>query len=308
GGASFSLIGQWILYVEGQQATGSEERDRRTAGGRVRELALGGALLVGLSTFQAEFDFGVPQFRLVNQALLIMLAAGIGLVAARVRLGRGGALMTVTFFLLLRGLLSLIIGPIIGNTTPHFPLYIVEAILVELVALRVSTRRPLALGLWAGVAIGTVGLAAEWAWTHAWFDIPWPSSAFPEAAIVGFLAAVSGGLLGGMIGRSLIVQEEREHMPRWLFPAAACTALALLAWSVPAPNGSNIPRVDGSLTTLTPGQHRTVHITAKLNPPDAAKNARWFAATAWQGGGEVVDRMKQIGNGLYTTTRPLHAW
>src|SRR5436190_15856344 len=308
GGASFSLIGQWILYVEGQRATGSEERDRRTAGGRVRELAPGGALLIGLSTFQAEFDFGVPQFRLVNQALLIMLAAGIGLVAARVRLGRGGALMTVTFFLLLRGLLSLIVGPIIGNTTPHFPLYIVEAIVVEVVALRVSSRRPLALGLWAGVAIGTVGLAAEWAWTHAWFDLPWTSSMFPEAAIVGFLAAVSGGLLGGMIGRSLIVQEEREHMPRWLLPAAACTAVALLAWSVPAPNGSNIPHVDGSLTTLTPGQHRTVQITAKLNPANAAENSRWFAATAWQGGGEVVNRMEKIGDGLYRTTKPIPVW
>jgi hypothetical protein len=307
GGASFSLIGQWILYVEGQQATG-READRRTPGGKLRELALGGALLIGLSTFQAEFDFGVPQFRLVNQALLIMLAASIGLVAARVRLGRGGAILAVLFFLALRGLLALIIGPIIGNTTPHFPLYIVEAVLVELVALRASSRRPLTLGLWSGVAIGTIGLAAEWAWTHVWFDIPWPSSMFPEAAIVGFLGAVSGGLLGGMIGRSLIVEPDRETMPRWLFPAAATTAVALLVWSVPAPNPSKMPHVDAALTPVTTGAHRTVQITAKLTPPDAAKNARWFVATAWQGGGEVVDRMKRIGDGLYRTTKPIPVW
>src|SRR3954466_15495702 len=67
-----------------------------------------------------------------------MLAAGIALVAARVRLGRFGALYTVAFFLAIRGGLALIVGPIIGNTTPHLPLYIVEAIIVELVALRVS--------------------------------------------------------------------------------------------------------------------------------------------------------------------------
>src|SRR3954462_9087621 len=72
-GASFSPAGPWILLIEGQQAMGG---GRRTpAFGRFREILLAGSVLVGLSTFQAEFDFGVPQFRLVNQALLIMLAA-----------------------------------------------------------------------------------------------------------------------------------------------------------------------------------------------------------------------------------------
>ncbi len=41
-----------------------------------------GGFLVALSTFQAEFDFGVPQFRAIFQPILIMLAAGIGLVTA----------------------------------------------------------------------------------------------------------------------------------------------------------------------------------------------------------------------------------
>ena len=34
-----------------------------------------GGLLIGLSTFQAEFDFGVPQFRIVFHPMLIALAA-----------------------------------------------------------------------------------------------------------------------------------------------------------------------------------------------------------------------------------------
>ena len=58
---------------------------------RFREIILAGAFLVALSTFQAEFDFGVPQFALELQPALIMLAAGIGLVTARVRFGPGGA-------------------------------------------------------------------------------------------------------------------------------------------------------------------------------------------------------------------------
>jgi hypothetical protein len=306
GGASFSLIGQWILLVEAQEAKGDERGGSFVA--RWRELILAGSLLVGLSTFQAEFDFGVPQFRLVCQPLLIMLAAGIALVAMRVRLGRGGAIIGLVSFLVIRGLLSLIVGPVIGNTTPHFPLYVVEALLVELVALRVSGRRPIALGLWAGAAIGTVGLAAEWAWTHVWFDNPWPSSLFPEGAIVGFLAAIAGGVLGGLIGRSLIVQEDRAPLPRWILPAAASLAIALVAWSLPMPNGKDVPRASVALTDVTSGPHRTVQMTVKLDPPNAANNARWFTATAWQGGGEIVERMKKIGDGLYRTTKPIPVW
>jgi hypothetical protein len=135
GGASFSILGQWVLDVEGHRASKGEPR-QGSPFIYVRNVSLVGSLLVGLSTFQAEFDFSVPQFRLVWHPLLLALAAGMGLVAARVRLGRGGAVAAALFFIGLRGGLSLLVGPIFGQTTPHFPLYIVEAVLVEIVALR----------------------------------------------------------------------------------------------------------------------------------------------------------------------------
>ena len=77
-----------------------------------------------------------------------MLAAGVALVAARIWLGRGAALGAALFFLAMRGLMALLVGPVLGEPTPHFPLYLVEALLVELVALRV--RRPLPLALACG--------------------------------------------------------------------------------------------------------------------------------------------------------------
>src|SRR5205085_9637464 len=104
------------------------------------DIIAAGAFLVGLSTLQGEFDFGVPQFRAVYQPILIMLAAGIGLVTARIRAGRGGAIGAALFFLVLRGGLSLIIVGL-GRSTLHFPLYLAEAVIVELVALVVSTRK-----------------------------------------------------------------------------------------------------------------------------------------------------------------------
>ena len=105
-----------------------------------RAVASTGGLLLGLSTFQAEFDFGVPQFNFLFEPMMIMLAAGVGLVAARLYAGRGAALGAALFFLVARGGLALLIGPVLGETTPHMPLYIVEALVVEAVALRVSHR------------------------------------------------------------------------------------------------------------------------------------------------------------------------
>src|SRR4051812_34597209 len=173
GGASFSILGQWILDQEGHRASKGKAR-QGSPWIYVRNVSLVGSLLVGLSTFQAEFDFSVPQFRLVWQPLLLALAAGMGLVAARVRLGRGGAIAAALFFIGLRGGLSLLVGPIFGETTPHFPLYIVEAGLVELVALRWGRERPITLGAASGVLIGTIGFAAEYAWANVVDTIGWP--------------------------------------------------------------------------------------------------------------------------------------
>ena len=105
GGASMTLIGLAVLLVEGARANESAGRDRDGIGyvRWIRNVALTGAFLLGLSTFQAEFDFGVPQFRFIFAPMLVMLAAGVSLVAARVWLGRGAAIGAALFFILIRG-------------------------------------------------------------------------------------------------------------------------------------------------------------------------------------------------------------
>ena len=150
GGAAMTLVGLAVLLVEAGAANDAAGRAAScTVGGLMRRVSLPGAFLLGLSTFQAEFDFGVPQFRMVFAPMLIMLAAGVALVAARIWLGRGAALGAALFFLAMRGLMALLVGPVLGEPTPHFPLYLVEALLVELIALFV--RRPLPFALASGV-------------------------------------------------------------------------------------------------------------------------------------------------------------
>src|SRR4051794_29882949 len=146
GGASLATLASAILIAEGARAATESGREPDKSFPVVRRALLAGAFLVGLSTVQAEFDFSVPQFRLLYHPVLLMVAASIALVTARIWIGRGGALMAVFGFLLIRGLLTVLVGGVWGETVPHFPLYAVEAIAVELVALVVTVRKPVLFG------------------------------------------------------------------------------------------------------------------------------------------------------------------
>jgi uncharacterized membrane protein YeaQ/YmgE (transglycosylase-associated protein family) len=306
GGAGLSTLGAWVLHVEGERARDTKSDLPRWT--RWREVALAGSLLIGLSTFQAEFDFAVPQFRLVFHPILIMLAAGIVLVAARIRLGRGGALLALLSYLGVRFLLTILVGPVLGQTEPHLPLYLVEALVVEAIALRVSTDRPLRFGLAAGAGIGTVGLAAEWGWSHLWMVHPWPASLLPEGAVLGLVMALAAGVVGGFVGRVLTpgTSRPREGYAGWLLPAAAATIVAVIAIALPMPNPEQPIRASVTLRDLPsddPG--RQVAATVRLDPPTAADGAEWLTVTGWQGGGSVVDRLQRVGPGVYRTTMPI---
>src|SRR3954471_12218597 len=306
GGASFSILGQWVLDVEGHRASKGEAREG-SVWTYVRNVSLVGSLLIGLSTFQAEFDFSVPQFRQVWQPLLLALAAGIGLVAARVRLGKGGAIAAALFFIGLRGLLSLLVGPVFGQTTPHFPLYIAEALLVEIVALRWGREKPITLGAIAGVLIGTIGFAAEYFWANIVDTIGWPPSLIVEGVICALVAGVAGGVIGGWIGRSINPELSTERVPRWVMPAAGTPGLGLLVGAIPMPNGPP-PKATLTLTPAKPlpNGESQVTVTAKLDPPNAADNNRWFAVTAWQGNQRpIAGKMKEAGPGLYRADKPV---
>lgn len=309
GGASVSLIGQAVLLAEGTRTQGILHGEDRSASVpfalMLRRAALGGGFLIGLSTFQAEFDFGVPQFDFLFQPMLIALAASIGLVSARLWGGRGGALAAVAFFVAVRGFVSLMVGGVWDEATPHLPLYLVEALLVEGVAALLLTRRPLAFGAVAGVLIGTVGTAAEWGWSHVWMPLPWPSALLPEVLVVTVLAGLGGGLVGTFIGGSLRVRPEPfPRGARVVFPLAGVLVAGLVAFGLAtSPQEGITARVQ--LQDVPGGGPRSVNATVTLDPPSAADDAKWLTTTAWQGGGLVVDRLTRVRQGVYRTNVPV---
>ncbi|HEX8743687.1 MAG TPA: hypothetical protein VF712_11180 [Thermoleophilaceae bacterium] len=311
-GAAMTLVGLAVLLVEARRAQEASSSPRLRREPRwvasLRHVALPGAFLLGLSTFQAEFDFGVPQFRFVFEPMMVMLAAGASLVAARIWLGRGAALGAALFFLALRGLIALVVGPVLGEPTPHFPLYLVEALLVEALALRMSPRaRPLAFGAAAGALIGTVGLAAEWGWSHVFMPLPWPGALLPEAALAGFAVAIAGSLIGAWIGTRLDFDTKAAGRAPSLRVAAAASAAVLAGltgWALLKPADEGV-RGSVVLEEAAGGPARTVNATVAIEPAHAAEDAEWVTATAWQGGGLVVDRLERVSDGVYRTTEPI---
>ncbi len=96
--------------------------------GKARRIGICGGLLIGVSIYQAEFDFGVPQFRMVFEPAMLALAAGFALTTARLWIGRGGALCAPRL-LPRRPRRGQHLGrPVMGETTPMVPLYLGEAL------------------------------------------------------------------------------------------------------------------------------------------------------------------------------------
>jgi hypothetical protein len=312
-GASLSTFGALALYRESLEESDETVAVPARAGWLLAPLT--GAMLIGLNTFLAEFDYAVPQFRLDVHPVGIAMAAGIALVSARLVIGPFGALATVGFFVALRGTIFLIVGPLIGNTEPRFPLYLAAAVVVELAAVamlrsgRPLGHRPVAFGAVSGALIGTFGIAAEWGWTHVWFVHPWTASMFPEAALAAFVMAVAAGIVGGFVGRALTLRGMRlAPAPYWALPVALVVAVAAAVAVIPISGGDGSTRATLQLSDTSPGPggERRVDATVKLQPADAADDARWLTMTSWQGKApSVVQRLERTGRGEFRTSEPV---
>ena len=314
GGAVTTLIGQALLLTEGikyQRATGTTPK--RTVGGMdpkrsesffvwIRRIALGGGILIAVDVFAMEFDFGVPQFAAVFQPLLLAFGAGLGLVATRLWAGKGAALGALAFFCVVRLILTALVGPVLDETTPAMPLFLVEAICVELVALALANRSALATGLVAGLLCGTAGFAGEWAWSQLVMPIEWQASLMPEGLVYAIIGGVAGGTLGALLACGLHGRMPSPGLTRF---AAAGSLLSLVAAVAVALNTS-VPSGEASVKlTETSGEPRKVIVEARFSPGRLAEDTTWANVTAWQGGGLEVEPLTEVEPGVWRTEEPI---
>jgi hypothetical protein len=299
GGAGMSLVGVVVLTQEGRLATaGTTPTPGQRRATLVRHALAMGGLLVGLSVFQGEFDFGVPQFRLVFQPFLIAAAAGLALVTARLWLGRGGAVAAVAAYLLLRGSVSLVVGPVLGEPMPSVPLYLGSAVLVELAGLLLH-RRPLLLGVVGGLGVGTVGTLSELWWSRVAMPLPWGADVVAEGLVMGAAGGLAGGVLGGLLCLGLAGRLPRPAVTRSLFAAALVVLTAAVANGLAATVPTGV-RAEVTLQEESAGEAR---VGVRFDPAGVVDaDPAWMQVTSWQGGGLRVVPMEPAGPGQWRTT------
>ncbi len=316
GGAGLSLVGVLLLEFEGRNNRPEPDQPDGRSMWLIRGFAFGG-LLIGLSVFQVEFDFGVEQFRLVLQPMLIVVAASITLVAARMTLGPFSTLVVVAFAVAVRTVVAVLVGgPIIDAPRNVFPLYVGAAVVVELLALAAPLfRRPLWWGAVSGLGIATIGLWLESLWVDAMFVDPWPTAMWPELLAMAVPVGIAGGVIGALLATVLL----GRPLPRPPVRRALVVA-AVLITAAATTNGLLVEVPDKAEATVTLSDTtpsaggRMVLADVRLSPGDlVGSDPEWIQILSWQGGiggdspgrGLVVDHLRRVDEGHYVSTEPV---
>jgi NAD(P)-dependent dehydrogenase (short-subunit alcohol dehydrogenase family) len=289
--AALSPMAAWLLLAEAGPAAGHPVLRRHLRG------FLAAAVLVGLSAWQLEFDLGVPQWQQLYHPVLVALAGGFALTAARAALGRGGALVVVGWFIVVRAALALLTVGAWGLSVPRFVPYAAGAVAVEVAFRLARGRSPLVRGLAAGAGMGTLGLAGAWAFTHVWAYHPWELSLLPHAWVAA-VGAVAAGVLGNAFGRAV------DYRPTALRPLAVGGALAVIALAVAVPLPRQAPAASAHVQT-TPAGEGWVHVEVRVEPPEAVTGADRFEVMSWQGDGHQNARLAPAGDGAWVTEVPV---
>jgi hypothetical protein len=146
--------------------------------------------------------------------------------------------------------------------------------------------------------------------------LPWHRTMLPEALLLAVVAGLAGGVLGALLGRSLLPQPlVRQRTPRGMAAAAMAGALAALAVVVPIRTHHGWS-AELTLAPAAAAPTRTVWVTARLSADaDAtAQHAEWFHVLAWQGGdgtwssdqvGQELAPMRRVGDRLWRSTSPV---
>ncbi|ADB30865.1 hypothetical protein Kfla_1770 [Kribbella flavida DSM 17836] len=304
GGVVLSIFARLLASAEVEQLVGTNKRRR------FHDVVAVGALLIAWDLFSTEFNYGVPQFPLILQPILIVFGSALAFTLIRSRMGRGSTFAALAVYLVIRGGIAWAVDQPLGEILGHFPLLMVEAVLVELTALALGTQNRFRLGAVAGVLIGTVGVLAEYGWSQVWMPIRWPSTLLPSALGFGVVAGIGAGLVGAWLATRFaeVAGEVRPAPPvrrtHQLGAVGLVAVLGVVFFCVPRSAEPGVTATIG-LERVANGAEPTAYVTVKLDPVDAAVGARWFEAMAWQGGGFETHPLQKIADGTYRSIDPL---
>lgn len=305
-GASFTGLAGWLVLAD----AGVHPKANRWAG-FLHGLAAW-LTLQGLVAGQGEFSFGVPQFPQVFHPMLISMGAGLGLVAIRIVLGPGRAVLLAAIYAATQ---FAQIGPSGGPVdTRHGATFVVSALVVETIASALGVRRRLRFAVLSGIGVGTIGLAGEWAWnsdviTSGAHQV-WNTSLLPYAVATSVVAAVGCAILGAGFSRAFRFVPSGRSIGTVALVVGAVLSVVPVLWFLDRDVGDvtvHVTLEPAGVTTFGSDavEAEGAYVTAELTPADAADDAHWFQASSWQGGGLVLADMVEVEPGTWRSNAPV---
>lgn len=271
----------------------------------------------GPVAFLLEYAFGIPQFPLVNDALIIAMTGAVTFVLASLR----GPLTVVLVWVGYAAIQGLLVGL---NTwafdalTPYPPLLLGGA-LVGLVLSRWARPTP-GYGAVAGVLVALGTVAGDHLWTLAVRPQDWPTALLPTIAAWTVVVGLGTGVVAvWLMDRMTATAGDGAPARPAPVPAAALRRLpayallgavavtAVLAWNIP-PRAEHHPGADLALVDVTGGpgaEQGYVQLTFDAAATTELEQAYWFQALSWQGGGAVRSAMVETAPGVWRSADPL---
>lgn len=314
GGTVGAGIGGVLLLIEGALAAGRKPFGEGGLLVRPLPVLMAGVFLYFWAATTDEFNWGIQQYRQIWHPMLLSFGAAQALVLARILGGRGGAIGALLVWLPVQVAMSLIIGGPLEVTMPSTPLFLAEAIVIELIALTPLIRSRTKFGAAAGLGVGTIGFAATYGWTQIAMPKPWTTALLPEAIPVAIIAGVAGGVLSATMARALLGEISSENAKRSLWAGAVLPVAAFIALGF---NAADTRTPEGVMATITTSNIRegsvpnhdepqqVADVSVTLSDPSVADHPEWMVAMGWQGGGRYLNHLQRQADGSWKTTVPV---
>ena len=289
---------------------------RQAGPSRLRPLLEWVAILVlaaGPVAFLLEFAYGVPQFPLVNDPVVLTVATVGTFTLAMFRGARWVVSIWVAHAALQGGLVALNVA-VFDALTPWPPSLLGGALVAAVLARR--ARPTPTYGAVAGGVMTLGMLGVEYLWTQATRPMPWPAEMMPWAVLFAGLTGAGVGVVATWMHQRLTTvataptaptapatdaatAPTSAHAGRW---ALLATVAVLAVFVVNVPAGE--PRrgsVDVAVGEVRDGR---AYLTVTADPR-LVQDAYWFEALSWQGGGVVHGELEPTGPGVWRTDEPM---
>jgi hypothetical protein len=267
-------------------------------------------VVVGPVAFLLEFAYGVPQFPLLNDPIVLTVATVMTFLLAAMRDAHWVVSVWVGYAALHLVLVALNVWAF-DALTPWPPSLVGGALVAA--ALARWARPTAAFGALAGSAITLGMLAVEFFWAQGVRPIPWPAEMMPWALLFCTLTGAGVGLVAVWLHTKLLAvgrhtpatRDDRSgRLPRAAL-AGAFVVLAVFVVNVP-------PEVDrhGSVDVAFDPVDQQIHdawaayVEVEVDP-NLVADAYWFEVMSWQGGGAVHGELRQVAPGRFRTDEPM---